>query len=271
MLRHLGQERIGLLQFRAITRGGLIVLGHLAYALQLRPEQLVTDADARGPLCIVDDCSLSGHRFGAALEQTTPGTVEVFAHLLSHPRLREAISATHPTVACIAGGDLADHGGAAAGPDPWAARDVLPAYWRGQTDALAFPWSEPDVALWDQRMEQVEQGWHLVPPDRCAKNRYALGPPRDDLETPRWRAPGDVAYGTFDGELLLYRSTDGSLHRPSREGAIIWRSVARYGTTRPAVEALVSAYGVDPVAVGRDVDSYLETLLAAGLLERVST
>jgi len=274
MLEDLGRQRIESLQFRAIPRGGLIVLGHLAYALQLRPEQLSPRSDSPGQVCIVDDCSLSGHRFGGALAASPPGTVAVFVHLLSHPQLRRSISRAHPEVTCFAGEDLVVQGAQpderGDGGDLWAGRNVPHAYWRGQTEALAFPWSEPDVAQWDPRTERVEQGWHLASPDHCAKNRYALGPPRGDLEPPRWQVPEDVAYGVFDGELLLYRNADGTLHQPSREGALIWRLLARYGTARPAVEALVDAYGVDPVVAEADVDRYASTLHGAGLLEPTS-
>ena len=54
--------------FTAIPRGGLVVLGLLAYQLDLRPEQLMAGAEDKANLIfLVDDCALSGSRLQGTL------------------------------------------------------------------------------------------------------------------------------------------------------------------------------------------------------------
>lgn len=277
MLQELGADRVGELRFRAVPRGGLIVLGQLAYALGLGTDQLDADADDRRPLCLVDDCALSGRRIGGVLARLDGEQPIVFAHLLSAPTLRAAIERSDPRVECIAADDLVDHRSAAVDADAagasweqrWGQRDSPGAYWRGQTDVIAFPWAEPDVAQWNETDGRLERGWRIQSPDRCLKTRYELGPARIGKSAARWRVPDDVVHGMFDGELLLYRLADGSLHQPSAEGALIWRMVARYGDEDAAVQGLVDAYGLDATTAATDVAGFVDTLRRAGLLEAV--
>ena len=74
----------------AIPRSGHFVLGMLAYVLDLGPRQLLRQpADA--PVVLVDDCALTGLRFQQML-QSLPHERVIFAHLYSHPALRQAIA-----------------------------------------------------------------------------------------------------------------------------------------------------------------------------------
>lgn len=86
-----GQEALGRFQFQPIPRGGLIVLGMLAYVLNLSRHQLSWGAETDSPLVVVDDCSYSGARLQQCLESIPIGRPVVFAHLFSHPALRSAI------------------------------------------------------------------------------------------------------------------------------------------------------------------------------------
>lgn len=271
MLGELGRDRIAELRFRAIPRGGLIVLGQLAYALRLTADQVDPRADATGPLCLVDDCALSGRRVGEVLAAVDEDGPIVFGHLLSSSQLRAAIERADARVRCIAAEDLVDHAGGE-GDDwerVWAERDAPGAKWRGLTDVIAFPWAEPDVALWDEVHGRVERGWRIASPDRCLKTRYELGAARSRLGPARLRVPDDVLHGTFDGALVLYRLADGALHQPSDAGALIWRMVARYGDEEAAVQGLVEAYGIDPEVAADDVARFVGELCGAGLLEPV--
>ena len=79
LVEHLGTETLERAVFTAIPRGGLIVLGQLAYVLGLRHDQLAVDADdaddrasdSTRPLLVVDDCLLSGVRSTRFLDTVT--------------------------------------------------------------------------------------------------------------------------------------------------------------------------------------------------------
>lgn len=275
MVDELGRHDIAELRFVAVPRGGLIVLGQLAYALGLDRHQLDAAAGQEGPLCLVDDCALSGRRIGEVLDRVDGDEPILFAHLLSHPAVRARIEASDERVRCLAAEDLVDHREPVSSADDrweqrWSERDTPGARWRGQTDVIAFPWAEPDVAQWDDVGRAVERGWRIASPDRCLKTRFELGPPRDRSWLLRWRVPDDVLHGTFDGEVLLYRLGSGTLHRPSREGAVIWSAVARYGDEAAAVEALVADHDVDACVAEADVARFVEVLRCAGLLEEAA-
>jgi hypothetical protein len=89
--------------YAAIPRGGLFVLGTLAYLLDLPPERIapsVDRSDSPGPLVLVDDCALSGARIARELDRllgsdrsADPGRRVIVAHLCSHPELRRAVEA----------------------------------------------------------------------------------------------------------------------------------------------------------------------------------
>ena len=184
---HLGPE-LRDSRFVAIPRGGYIVLGMLSYILSLGRTQIESWGSADTDLVVlVDDCSLSGARFAAALERLDAQRV-VFAHLFSHPKLRQAILDSEPRVeACLAAEDLterADFAPADAETFTTQWRERLPGrrYWLGVVEPIAFAWSEPDRVLWNERTQRLEDNWHRVSPRSCLDARVALGIPL--LETP---------------------------------------------------------------------------------------
>ena len=76
LLEHLGPETLTRCQFVALPRGGLFVLGMLAYLLDLRADQVSGSLEHSSavpsdgtPLVIVDDCALSGLRFAETLDR----------------------------------------------------------------------------------------------------------------------------------------------------------------------------------------------------------
>ena len=103
-----GTDDLRRFAYQAIPRGGLIVLGILSYVLDLPATCFNSDADPGRPLVIVDDCALSGARFGRELKSAGSRAV-VFAHLYSHPELRSAILRAEPGVEfCVAARNLED-------------------------------------------------------------------------------------------------------------------------------------------------------------------
>ena len=154
----LGAETLARCRFVGLPRGGLIVMGMLAYLLDLRAEQIGDSGrsvngmtDNTAPLVVVDDCALSGLRFAETLEQTVAPSV-VFAHLFSHPSLRESIWEHEPRVSgCYAGQDLRDLADElldedrAVWEERWHRRSDGRAYWFGLPEHVCFPWNEPDI------------------------------------------------------------------------------------------------------------------------------
>lgn len=208
LVARFGADELRAMNFVGIPRGGLIVLGMLAYALDLSSDRLHAEGDPSRPLVIVDDCALSGLRFRQYL--TGPAATArrvVFAHLYSHPDLRSAVVAREPRVmAAMAARDLHDMAPQLYGDDfltwrsRWQQRGGEHTYMVGRFEHLGFPWSEPEMALWDADTSGTREGWRLVPPGGCLKNRVAAGTTRLSIQAPE-QGQMRLAPGTFYGRL----------------------------------------------------------------------
>jgi hypothetical protein len=272
-----GRDELRSMRYFGIPRGGLIVLGMLSYALDLRREQLAADARTAAPLVVVDDCSLTGLRFRQFVEGRT-GQDLVFAHLYSHPELRAAIMSGDPRVtAVLASNDLADHApellgdGYGAWLARWKARDSG-SYWFGRPDKVCFAWSEPSFTFWNPVTHEEEEGWRLVPPSACLKNRIDSGAAAAAPVQFQPAGTGSLrpADATFYGELrdkVLIANIDGG-HVVSLGGvaADMWRAVLAHGERTAAVHAVASAYDADAERVGRDLDGLIGELAHRGFI-----
>ena len=250
LLQEIPRAELDRFRFAAIPRGGLIVLGMLAYALDLNPEHLQPHA-GDGALVLVDDCALTGARFASHLAKTQAREV-VFVHLYSHPALRQAIREQEERVrACLAAHDLRDTRGVA---DPewqerWHRRLGGQRYWYGLPELVCFAWNEPDRPFWNAAAERVEDGWKVIPPHLCLKTRIALAGPCPVPARRTWQSPADVVSGEFDGTLWLCQTTTDRVYSLDGVGAEIFEV--------EAVQAL------------QDVETFSAQLAASGLLERV--
>ena len=185
LVKRFGRKELARFHFAGIPRGGLVVLGMLACALGLEARQLSPPSAFSAPVVVVDDCALTGARFGRFLEKCRKGRRVIFAHLYSHPQLRRAIEAREQGVlACLSAHDLKDHGARTLGRKQYlAARRRLvariggPRYWVGMPDHICFPWGEPDRSFWNPVTRRMEDCWRIVPPERCLKNRLCSGRP----------------------------------------------------------------------------------------------
>ncbi len=258
---------------RGIPRGGLIVLGMLAYMLDLRAARLSGEPAGDRPLLLVDDCALSGSRFRAALAGCDSPRV-VFAHLYSHPDLRAAIVATEPRVErCVAAADLADHARELYGDDypRWLAsgRDHLGGgrYWLGLPDLVGFAWSEPDRPIWNPASGALERGWRLLPPHSCLKARAELGPPPVPVEAPAWRVADEVATAALDDRIWLYSLATDRVFALEGVGADMWRALAAWGSVDAGAAFLAERYEAPLDTLRRDLGSFAETLAGHRLLE----
>lgn len=258
---------------RGIPRGGLIVLGMLAYMLDLAPEQLSGGAEAGRPLLLVDDCALSGARFRTALQARDSPRV-VFAHLYSHPALRAAIVESEESVdGCLAARDLNDYARELYGDDyerwrtsAWEHVSGKP-YWLGLPDLVCFPWSEPDRPIWNPASEALEEGWRLLPPHRCLKARAGLGPPPLPVEEPEWQVAAGVITLTRGERIWLYSLTTDQVHALAGTGAEMWLALATWGSIDAGVRYLAGRYEAEESTLRRDLETLAARLVESRLLE----
>jgi hypothetical protein len=241
-----GLQTLSNFRFCGIPRGGLIILGMLAYTLGLSQEQMTPPYSAEVPLVIVDDCALSGSRFARTRSQH-PHHKLIFAPLYSHPDLRRALINAEPQVLhCLSGQDLFDHGPSIMGTDyrSWQtqnrARLSGQRYWLGLPDYLCFPWNEPDHLLWNPLTEGLEQSWHILPPAYCLKNR-----PGESLTVqhqPRftgWLQPTmDTIFGTLDHQILIGNLATGETFGLSGKAAEFWSVLLHAETLEDAIATL---------------------------------
>lgn len=270
-----GLEELRGLAYRPIPRGGLIVLGMLAYALDLPAGCFEPAADPERPLVIVDDCALSGARLRRELTGTGDRLV-VFAHLYSHPELRTAILDAEPSVdCCIAAHDLEDRldrylpepAMRTAWRDQWHDRAGAGRYWMGCPDLVSFAWSEPDRPFWNPLRDGLEDGWRFVPPHLCLKNRTRLGVPPAVSSEPRWQVPVDTVVGQFDDQLWLWNGREGGVFALDGVAADMWRALAALGDETPALEFLLARYEVSDSELLHDLEEFAALLVERGLLE----
>lgn len=277
--RRLGSAALGAARFVAVPRGGLLVLGHLAYRLGLEPGRLEPGA-AGSPagdealLVAVDDCAVSGVRCRQLLARH-PDRRLVFAHLLSPPPLRAAIEAAEPRVAaCVAAGDLEELPGPSPDRTRLAAGDRLAGerYWAGVTRPLGFPWGEPDRRVWQAESGGWITAWRIVPPELCLKNRVArqavpvrlLGAGTGPLRP----APG-VLWERLGERLLVADLDAGATFGLAGTAADLWQALAEHGDPALAAGRLAERYAAPATELRRDAAAFAGELTGRGLLVAV--
>lgn len=264
--------------FAAIPRGGLVVLGLLAYRLDLSPGQIGRAVPEDRPLVVVDDCALTGVRFRQFLS-SLPHRRVVFAPLYSHPDLRRAIEEREERVhTCVSSRDLADHAPelmgaeAVAWREAWLGRPTEERYWIGITDHLCFPWSEAQTLMEHPDTGATEPGWRIVPPELCLRQRYA-----DDAGEARLQVqpvgPGplrpasSVLYGRLGDRIVVADGASGESFGLEGVAADMWETIVREGSLDRAGEVLQGIYEVDAPTLRDDLEAFSEELAARGLLE----
>ena len=272
LVGEIGGERLATFRLAAIPRGGLIVLGMLAYHLEV-PASWLAGPAGDGPLLLVDDCALTGARLAGALSRTSAREV-VFAHLASPPGFRRAVVGAEPRVrACVAALDLPEivpGEGAGVVAGTWRERLGPGRYWYGLAAPISFAWSEPDHSVWNPLRGELEPGWRFAPPDLCLANRRALGPTAEGGGPRAWRAPRHLAYAWRDGALWLCRTDTEEVFSLSGVAADVWRGLAGTGRVAPTVELLAGAWDAPVERLEADVRVFAAELEGSGLIERVT-
>ncbi len=276
LVQALGSEEIRQARFVAIPRGGYVVAGLLASYLGLGSEQLglQEEAGAEDLTIFVDDCALTGYRFGQCLAETEHPRI-AFAHLCSSPELRVAILEAEPRVEhCLAAVDLDDHTPTGATP-AWrqAWRDQIGGkrYWIGRPDALCFPWCEPDRSIRVPKQKQTALGWRLAPPAACLKNR-----PDENRRVLKMEhveeGPGpitlspEVLFTESEDNLLVGHCGTGGAYSLQGSAAKIFRALVGCGSMQGAVEKLKSDYAVESSVLYADVEAFVENLVGEQLV-----
>lgn len=264
-------------RFAAIPRGGFIVLGMLAYVLGLDQAQMASPHPADAPLVVVDDCALTGVRFGAFLEQCSDRDV-VFVHLYSHPDLRAAIQAQEPRViACLSAHDLRDHAPERLGDqyaqwrENWLHRSGNRCYWVGQPDYICFAWNEPDITFWNPVTAQEESAWRFVPPELCLKNRPARGTEPISVQAqPEGKGPlkpaAHVLFGDLGDQIVIGNVKTGQSYVIQAVAAAMWRAIIAHGNLEDAAQALWQEYDVHAATLHADLRMFTTELRAQDLL-----
>jgi hypothetical protein len=281
-----GEETLSRCRFAALPRGGLFVLGMLAYLLDLRADQVGDplqtksgEGGANSPLVLVDDCSLSGLRFAETLEGLDAASV-IFAHLFSHPHLRDAIQDREPRVmGCYSGEDLRDLGDEfleedrGAWEERWRERSGGRAYWIGLPEHVCFPWNEPDITIWNAATESEEAPWRIVPPEFCLKNGPVVPGLARLQEQPacrgRIRPAEATVFARLEDEVLAANVETGHAFSLPGIAGEIWLRLIGGSSPDLVVDGLATEYDAEPSRIKADVDSLLERALELGLLRQV--
>ncbi len=259
-------------RFCGIPRGGLIILGMLAYTLGLSHGQISPPYPLDIPLVLIDDCALSGSRFARTRSQY-PQHELIFAPLYSHPDLRRNLTEAEPQVLyCISGADLQDHGLSIMGAnyDAWQAQN-LPRlkgqrYWLGLPDYLCFPWNEPDHLLWNPVAEALEQSWHIIPPAYCLKNRPSTSfIVQSQPHFKGWLQPTpQTIFGTLEQQVLIGNLVTGETFGLSGKAAEFWSVLLETETLEEAI-ATLSQHSPESI-VRKELMGLIDQLLSQTIL-----
>lgn len=272
MLKIYTPDEIQSFYFKAIPRGGFIVMGMLSYALNLKPEQFKKDLK---PVIIVDDCVISGARIAKTLEETDSDHV-IIATLYSHPELRKSVLESEKKVKhFFSVNDLFDR-----------ARENFPdaddynewknrmkkrmggkRYWIGQPDIVGFAWNEPDYPFWNNVTEKLEDGWRHLPPHKCLKNKISFGIEPDDESRDEIRMSAFISFGIFNEDIWLFNSKTDEILALDGVAAQIFSALMSYGNIDSTVKHLLNLYGAPENLIRNDVQELVNDLLEKGVLE----
>jgi hypothetical protein len=275
-----GLSELRTFHFTAIPRGGYIVLGMLAYRLGLRRSQLEAPHPLDVPTVVVDDCSITGLRFGEWLRKSECSSV-IFAHLYSHPDLRAAVVAREERVqACVSAGDLTDRAPErlGAGYDAWREdrlRRSEGRYWVGQIERIAFAWSEPEQAFWNAATRRREKSWSLIPPRLHSRNRKGVGIPAIPVQVQKepvgeFHPAPSILWGEVDGDVVVGDVDSELSFTLSGVAADMWRKVLGVATADAALAALLEDYDVDAATLKTDLQHFIREMCSRGAWEERS-
>lgn len=263
--------------FQAMPRGGMVVLGLLAYCLNLERQRFEPPFPADAPLVVVDDCALTGARFASFLTRQA-GPRVLFAPLYAPAQLRKLIQQKEKRViACVSAQDLKVATNEVPAQletlEQWQARLPGKRYWVGNPEHVCFPWNEPDTFFWNAASGQAEKGWRILPGELCLKNRLPeqttpiplqIQPDGDGLFKPAEH----VVYGDYEGGVVIGQLQDGRVFGLENTAAAMWQALLNSVSMEDAVARLQNEYMVDGAVLMADLHAFVEQLLARGMIEK---
>lgn len=240
-----------------IPRGGLFVAGQLAYRLNFKHEQFFDDG--RSPVCIVDDCALTGKRFRQTLRRFD-GRDVWFCHLVSAPELRTNILKSEPSLkGCIAAEDLAIRQ-----KDLTEQMTAEDRYLNASVEHVAFPWTEPGLPVTVPFTGEVEDGWRLLPPHLVLGNWSLLQILPQALRMKAdIQSSSQVIWRLSAAGILLYEESDQRLFEISGLAAQIWKGCAGYQSREMMINWLLAQHLAADV---QEVAPIIDELVAKKLL-----
>jgi hypothetical protein len=279
LVDRLGRDALEVMGYVAVPRGGHIVLGMLAYALGLDQARLEPPFARGTPLVVVDDIVISGNRLRRFLASRLDATPVVFASLFASRDVRGAIEADPRVRACLAAEDVRDlapeqEGDAyAAWLARWQQRGGDDAFAVNRPEPVAFAWNEPDVAIWNDVTNRVENPWRLLPPEACLKRRGGL--PQHSIEVRRQpvgsgsiRPAPDAIFTAFEGATLLSRPASPSPLMLDGSAEVMWHAIVRHGEIPDAAAEVAKNYGASANDVTPDLEALVANLTQRGMLVR---
>lgn len=284
LIDQFGRQELKRFRFKAIPRGGLIVLGMLAYTLGLGQYQLEDTSDSNDsnsdvPLVVVDDCSISGNRFKCFLDESQAQKV-VFAHLYSHPTLRKNILNREPrVVGCLSAHDLHDYAPERLGGDyaswyqRWTERLGDDCYFFAQPEHVCFAWSEPEFTYWDPQSQLDELGWRMLPPRLCLNSRMMA---KNDISHIQYQPEvtgqlkiGDrVLFGKLNNKILVANADTDQCIALQDVAADMWQSIINFESFDDTLAELINLYDVEVVKLRSDLICFIEQLSELGFLKQ---
>ena len=265
--------------FRPVPRGGLIVLGMLSLAMDLRHEQLDSSQDNDGRLVVlVDDCALSGHRIHQTLRATRARRVAL-AFLYAPIELCRNIELREDRVeGCVAARRLRDIGPELLGTDygawvdRWTTRLGNDRYWIGRPEAVSFAWKDPDRSFTNRVTGEREAAWHVVPGNLAAPPER-LGDNSLRIQTqPEAKGPlqpvEEVFFAEIDGTVVIAHINQAAAIELSAVAGAFWSAIIETGSVSEAADRLHHIYDTDRAGLEADLEQFVDELLERGLLER---
>lgn len=278
LISRFGDDHVNRFRYVGLPRGGFFVLGMLSYIMDIPRERLQFPHPVSEPLVVVDDCAITGLRFREFL-QACPSMEITFVNLCSHPALRSAIEEHEPRVTtCISAQDLRDYAPQQLGDEheAWRERWLTrspDAYWVGLTEHVCFPWSEPDVGVWNPVTEREEVGWRLMPPELCLKNRSGLERAGDRLQVQPLgpgplRAAPEVVFGRLRDQVIIANVETGETFVLTGVAADMWSAITSVGHLSEVRASVLQQYDVEEAELGNDLERFVDELIGRKLLER---
>jgi hypothetical protein len=277
LIDEFGRQELQKFHFTAIPRGGLFVLGLLAYTLGLTSEQLQPPTSTNVPWVVVDDCVFTGSRLHNFLQCNSHQKI-IFAHLYSHPELRAKLQASEPRVlACLNARNVYDYAPGDLGNDyfTWQENHLTRLsgfrYWVGATDFVCFAWNEPDRFFWNSIAEKMEGCWLLLPETLCLKNRFkdTAKPPQVQVQEEgkgTLKPKMQIIFGKYQEQVVIGNWMTQESFGLTGVAADIWLAIVKYGNFEDIISEILQNYDIDASNLRANVSAFIQELIKRELI-----